>query len=161
MARASSGSRPSISSIELFMSAKRMVTVFRSPSSEASGASAPAWIGDFTSAALCDLLSSGFPHSMQNLVAREFSVLQEGQRRVNGDAHSPQNFARSGLSAPHFEQRIETPNRLDAYRRTLTEPDSYISVRDSIGQALSVRQGSSVTGKSAIIDRASARRGIL
>jgi len=36
-------------------------------------------------------------------------VLQWGQRRVNGDAHSPQNFARSGFSAPHFEQRI---NRL-------------------------------------------------
>jgi len=43
---------------------------------------------------------------MQNLVVREFSVPQEGQRRVNRDAHSPQNFARSGFSAPHFEQRI-------------------------------------------------------
>jgi hypothetical protein len=43
---------------------------------------------------------------MQNFAVGEFSVLQEGQRRVNGAAHSPQNFARSGFSAPHFEQRI-------------------------------------------------------
>jgi hypothetical protein len=46
---------------------------------------------------------------MQNFALREFSVLQEEQRRVNGDAHSPQNFARSGFSAPHFEQRIADP----------------------------------------------------
>jgi hypothetical protein len=46
---------------------------------------------------------------MQNLVVREFSVPQEEQRRVNGDAHSPQNFAWSGFSAPHFEQRINRP----------------------------------------------------
>ena len=54
-------------------------------------------------------LSRGFAHSMQNLAVREFSVSQEGQRRVNGEAHSSQNFARSGFSAPHFEQRIAAP----------------------------------------------------
>jgi hypothetical protein len=43
---------------------------------------------------------------MQNFALGEFSVLQDAHRRVNGDAHSPQNFARSGFSAPHFEQRI-------------------------------------------------------
>jgi hypothetical protein len=43
---------------------------------------------------------------MQNFADEEFSVLQEGQRRVNGDAHPSQNFAWSGFSAPHFEHRI-------------------------------------------------------
>jgi hypothetical protein len=43
---------------------------------------------------------------MQNFAIGEFSESQEGQRRVNGEAHSPQNFAPSGFSASHFEQRI-------------------------------------------------------
>jgi hypothetical protein len=44
-------------------------------------------------------------------------VLHEGQRRVNGDPHSTQNFARSGFSAPHFEQRIATLP-IEHYRAT-------------------------------------------
>jgi hypothetical protein len=51
-------------------------------------------------------LSSGFAHSIQNFAPGEFSVAQEGHLRVNGDAHSSQNFALSGLSAPHFTQRM-------------------------------------------------------
>jgi hypothetical protein len=43
---------------------------------------------------------------MQNFAVGKFSVAQDGQRRINSDAHSPQNFALSGFSAPHFEQRI-------------------------------------------------------
>jgi hypothetical protein len=31
---------------------------------------------------------------------------QEWQRRAKGAAHSMQNLAASGFSAPHFEQRI-------------------------------------------------------
>jgi hypothetical protein len=85
-----------------------MVTVLRSPSGEVSEISGLTRIDVPASGARRKLLasSSGFAHSMQNLVVREFSVPQEEQRRVNGDAHSPQNFARSGFSAPHFEQRI-------------------------------------------------------
>ena len=45
----------------------------------------------------------------------------EGHRRVNGDAHSSQNFARSGFSAPHFEQRIAAlplePKQLASFAR--------------------------------------------
>jgi hypothetical protein len=52
---------------------------------------------------------------MQNFAVREFSVSQEGQRRVNADAHSSQNFALSGFSAPHFEQCI-APLPLEPYR---------------------------------------------
>jgi hypothetical protein len=47
---------------------------------------------------------------MQNFAVGEFSVPQEGQGRINGDAHSSQNFALSGFSAPHFEQRIAPPS---------------------------------------------------
>jgi hypothetical protein len=43
---------------------------------------------------------------MQNFAVGEFSEPQERHRRVNGDAHSSQNFARSGFSDPHFEQRM-------------------------------------------------------
>jgi hypothetical protein len=46
---------------------------------------------------------------MQNFALGEFSVLQDPHRRVNGDAHSSQNFALSGFSAPHLEQRIADP----------------------------------------------------
>src|SRR6516162_290647 len=108
IARASSGSRSSISSMELLMSAKSIVTVLRSPSSDVSEISALTRIDVPASGARPNLpaSSSGFAHSMQNLAVREFSVPQEEQRRVNGDAHSPQNFARSGLSAPQFQQRI-------------------------------------------------------
>jgi hypothetical protein len=51
---------------------------------------------------------------MQNFAVGEFSVWQDEQRRVNGDPHSPQNFARFGFSAPHFEQRI-APFPLEPY----------------------------------------------
>ena len=74
-----------------------------------SPACSPTSSGELAEAVRCDLppgLSRGFAHSLQNFVVGEFSVAQEGQRRVNGDAHSPQNFARSGFSAPHFEQCI-------------------------------------------------------
>jgi hypothetical protein len=43
---------------------------------------------------------------MQNFAFGEFSVLQDPHRRVNGDAHSSQNFALSEFSAPHLAQRI-------------------------------------------------------
>jgi len=93
---------------------KRVVSVLRSPSSEASGFSALTWIGEVPAEVRRDLppaLWRGFAHSMQNFALGEFSVSHEGHRRVNGDAHSSQNFARSGFSAPHFEQRIANPHR--------------------------------------------------
>jgi hypothetical protein len=87
------------------MSANSIVTVLRSPSSEVSEISALIPIDVPASGARRNLpaSSSGFAHSTQNVVVREFSVPRENQRRLNGDAHSPQNFARSGFSAPHFE----------------------------------------------------------
>src|SRR5215813_14768576 len=109
MARASSGSRSSIRSIEPLMSANSIVTVLRSPSGDESGVPAPTSISDLAAAPPCDLPlvpSSGFAHSRQNFAVGGFSALQDGHLRANGDAHSTQNFARSGFSAPHFGQRI-------------------------------------------------------
>src|SRR5262249_35173059 len=105
MARASSGSRSSISSIDPLMSANSIVTVLRSPPSETSVAPVT-WMGDVAaSATLCDLpqLFSGFAHSRQNFAVAGFSALHDGHLRTNGEAHSTQNFARSGFSAPHLE----------------------------------------------------------
>src|SRR5215470_8140601 len=109
MARASSGSRSSIRSIDPLMSANSIVTVLRSPSSEMSEISALTFItvpASDTAWNLPPALSSGFAHSRQNFAAGGFSALHDRHRRANGDAHSTQNFARSGLSAPHSEQRI-------------------------------------------------------
>src|SRR5262249_25980826 len=86
MARASSGFEVLDQLHRAFMSAKSVVTVLRSPSSDASGVPAPGCIGELAAAVRCDLapaFSSGFAHSMQNFAVREFSVSQEGQRRVN------------------------------------------------------------------------------
>ena len=94
------------------MSANSAVTVLRSPSSEASEISALNSIGEPASGTRRDLSpppSNGLAHSMQNFALGEFSVLQDPHRRVNGDAHSSQIFARSGFSAPHLEQRIADP----------------------------------------------------
>jgi hypothetical protein len=52
---------------------------------------------------------------MQNFAVGEFSEPHDRHRRVNGEAHSSQNFARSGFSARHFEQRI-APLSLQPYR---------------------------------------------
>src|SRR5215469_8396127 len=112
MARASSGSRCSMSSIDPLMSANIIVTVLRSPSADESGVSAPTCIGKLAAAAFCDLPlvpSSGFAHSRQNFAVGGFSALQDGHLRANGDEHSTQNFALSGFSAPHLEQRIADP----------------------------------------------------
>src|SRR5215469_15970897 len=120
MARASSGSRSSIRSMEPLMSANRKVTTLRSPSCDASVVPAFTCIGELTAAVPCDLPlvpSSGFAHSRQNLAVGGFSALHDGHRRANGEAHSTQNFARSGFSAPHFEQRM-VPLPLEAYGAT-------------------------------------------
>src|SRR5215472_13452862 len=120
MARASSGSMPSSRSIDPLMSANSVVTVLRSPSSEASAVPVFTCIGKPASGTRCNLPptpGSGFAHSRQNFAVGGFSALHDGHRRTNGEAHSTQNFARSGFSAPHFEQRIGPPrSNLDDQR---------------------------------------------
>src|SRR5215472_2010741 len=119
IARASSGSRSSISSIDPLMSANRAVTVLRSPSSSP-GAESLSFtrITAESGATLLDGCAAtlrGAAHSKQNLAVGGFWALQEGQLRQNGDAHSTQNLALSGFSAPHFEQRICASPTRDPY----------------------------------------------
>src|SRR5215469_16278204 len=115
MARASLGSRCSISSMEPLISANNAVTVFRSPSDTSDASVAPGVIrisgalasalGD-GAAPGCALPGSGEPHSPQNFLPGGFSELQLGQRLSSGAPQSPQNLLPAGLSLPHFEQRI-------------------------------------------------------
>src|SRR5271169_6868317 len=101
IARASSGSRSSISSIEPLMSANSAVTVLRSPSgSEQSGCSGVMRTADGASAtgdpafALTEPmpLPRALPQSAQNLAAGALSEPQFEQRLDNGLPHSAQNF---------------------------------------------------------------------
>src|SRR5262249_1008206 len=111
MARASSGSRSSINSIEPLMSANNAVTVLRSPSR---------FLGRDVSAirtsGSLDFLTSAdwgvpnaAPHSPQNFSPDSFVAPHRGHFEASVSPHSAQNFRPSRLSVPHFEQRI---NRL-------------------------------------------------
>src|SRR5713101_2614693 len=119
IARASSGSRSRINSVEPLISANSAVTVLRSPSgrfagssgapramvcsSDRAGCAAPVELGATGSA------PSIAAHSMQNLAAALFDVPHEGHCSASGAAHPSQNFAPAGFSEPHLEQRIESP----------------------------------------------------
>src|SRR5260370_37480423 len=115
MARASSGSRSSINSIEPLMSANSAVTVLRSPSgSEPSGCSGATRTGDGACGADAPALASAeprpspraLPQSAQNLAAGALSEPQFEQTLDNGLPHSAQNFVPGIPSVPHFKQRI-------------------------------------------------------
>src|SRR5262249_9916041 len=113
MARASSGSRSSINSIEPLMSANSAVTVLRSPSTaSAFGASSAIWRDHavFISGAKSDAV-----HCPQNLKPGGFSKRHLGQINASGLVHCPQNFIPSGFSNPHFEQRISASLPLELY----------------------------------------------
>src|SRR5271155_4841123 len=110
MARASSGSRSAINSVEPLMSANSAVTIFRSPSIVWSA------IEDLSicAAALSSVVapdrdnpSSNFAaHWPQNFAAAEFSKPHFAHVRLNAAPHSLQNLSPSGLSALQSEQRI-------------------------------------------------------
>src|SRR6516164_1680512 len=101
MARASSGSRSSINSIEPLMSANSAVTVLRSPliSSDAPPS---------TATLICDLVEetigevSAFaepiavPHFLQNLTPGLTDALHAGQASSSFDPHPSQNDASAG-----------------------------------------------------------------
>src|ERR1700733_6900871 len=110
MARASSGSRSCISSVDPLISANKAVTVLRSPSRIATESTSAVTRSDETDfdkgvAAPVDALRSA-AHSPQNFAVVTFSNPQLRQRFFNGAAHSLQNFSPSGFSAPQFEQCI-------------------------------------------------------
>src|SRR5712691_8829169 len=117
IARASSGSRSSINSIDPLMSANSAVTVLRSPS--AGSAPAP----DSSRKIFCASADPrgragsgdrrgfrrGVPHSPQNLNCGGFSAPQFGQTALSGSPQLPQNLVVSGFSELQLGQRISPP----------------------------------------------------
>ena len=106
---------PRATYIEPLMSAKSVVTILRCPSSEASGGSPHLPVSTRSQGRAAFLAFRGALRTRYRIAVGEFSVLQERQRRINSNAHSPQNFDRSGFSPPHFEQCM-APLPLEAYR---------------------------------------------
>src|SRR5271156_4643121 len=121
MARASSGSRSAINSVEPLMSANSAVTIFRSPSIgwsaiEDLSICAAAWSS--VVAPNWDNPSSNFAaHWPQNFAAAEFSKRHFAHVRLSAAPHSLQNLSPSGLSALQLEQRI---SHLDNGARSAT-----------------------------------------
>src|SRR5262249_508918 len=107
-ARASSGSRSSISSIEPLMSANTAVTVLRSPSQFSGAGVSITRIGaSFTCfAEAASDIPRAVPQSSQNLAAGELSAPDFTQRLDNGLPHSGQNFLPDVLSVLHLGQSI-------------------------------------------------------
>src|SRR5215469_3229791 len=115
MARASSGSRSAISSVEPLMSANRAVTVFRSPSRlSRSGASVRRTSDslDFFGG-VAGACPSAAAHSPQKSSPGSFEAPHSGHNRASGPAHFAQNLRPSRLSAPHFSQRTLCPQLLE------------------------------------------------
>src|SRR5215469_5023445 len=111
MARASSGSRSSINSIEPLMSANSAVTVLRSPSSDADEATGAIRIAvsaagcGLGAAAVVDVVNDA-PHSPQNFSPGWLEAPHLEQATLSGSPQFAQNLRPSRLSLSHFEQRI-------------------------------------------------------
>src|SRR6266852_9579051 len=107
MARASSGSRSSIRSIEPLISANSAVTVLRSPSiaSDASP-SAATMICDLDEEAVAETSAlaepTEIPHFLQNRAPGLSDALQAGQANSSFAPHPSQNEASCGFSRLHF-----------------------------------------------------------
>src|SRR5690242_14098825 len=98
IARASSGSRSRISSVEPLMSANSALTVLRSPSGSAAGAA-----GVREGA---DGLFSAAPQALQNLKRRGLSLPHSEQVLPRGVPQLPQNLVWDGLSYSQLGQSI-------------------------------------------------------
>src|SRR5216684_4746920 len=109
-ARASSGSRPSISSIEPLISANSAVTILRSPSIAAESATVCSdairtdGVEEGRPVDLNSLEASAAAQSPQNFAVGAFSNPHFAQCFLKGAAHSLQNFCSAGFSAPHVGQ---------------------------------------------------------
>src|SRR5216683_3190034 len=111
IARASSGSRSSISSVEPRISANSAVTVLRSPSMASEVSVCAGWRTIPNAEAAAGNFAGGFtaraaPQSAQNFELVVFSTPQFGQRSARWLPHSAQNRLPGKLSVPHFEQRM-------------------------------------------------------
>jgi hypothetical protein len=130
IARASSGSRSSINSIDPLMSANSTVTVLRSPSRfcEASSATNRTAGGGFAATAPLVVIPasprSAAAHWPQKSNPGGFSNEHLGQIRPSAVRHFPQNFMPAGLSNSHFEQRIGSFPNPEADARVSPEKSS-------------------------------------
>ena len=88
------------------MSAKRTVTVLRSPSIVSGSSASRTLRGNFAGPGLLAPNASGVVHWPQNLNSGGFSERHLGQMRASAAVHCPQNLIPPGFSKPHFEQRI-------------------------------------------------------
>src|SRR5208282_2517573 len=133
IARASSGSRSSISSIEPLMSAKSAVTVLRSPSTASDApASAATLISDLVEEPVAE--ASAFvepiavPHFLQNRAPGLSDALHAGQANSSFDPHPSQNEASAGLSWLHFAHSIvvypasSSSSALASFRSAVSKP---------------------------------------
>src|SRR5215472_9815807 len=124
IARASSGSRSRINSVDPLMSANNAVTVLRSPStvvgalacSVAVAISGPGREGAGDCAVgLC--ANSAAPQSPQKGLPGGLSAPHWVQRLASGAPQSPQNFLPTGFSLRQFEQRILPHSGCDGFVR--------------------------------------------
>src|SRR5580658_8044883 len=110
IARASSGSRFSISSIDPLISAKSAVTVFRSPAladksgNSRAGVASPEAV--LAAAGRLPFASRLKPQSRQNFAGAVYSAPHLGHLAANGLPHSAQNLVPAGFSELHLGQRI-------------------------------------------------------
>src|SRR4029077_13056161 len=116
IARAFSGSRSSINSIEPLMSANSAVTVLRSPSIASAELLSGAMrtleadaCNDEVATAAPALFVSGAPHLPQKSDVGGFSALHFAQCFASAFPHFPQKLFVEGLFVSHFEQRIDAP----------------------------------------------------
>src|SRR5262249_49489730 len=116
IARASSGSRPSISSIEPLISANSAVTVFRSPSVtsvEVCSANKRIPASDDDPVAIAsepvEVALRPVPHFLQHRAPALTGALQAGQSSSNLRPHCSQKAESAGFSLPQFEHRIVPP----------------------------------------------------
>src|ERR1022692_3125553 len=126
MARAFSGSRSSIISVDPLISANSAVTVLRSPSSASDAALSSAIL-------ICDLVEESVaaasvlvelmavPHFLQNRAPILTDALQAGQINSSFAPHPSQNEASEGLSWLHLAQSIGLGTQLVEQRLGVLE----------------------------------------
>src|SRR5262249_8474196 len=116
IARASSGSRSCINSIEPLISANSAVTVLPSSSTVVEAPLHSAVIGmsgvpqeNSSKLAVALLAESAHPQSPQNRLLGGIGVPHLEQRFASGAPQSPQNCLLGRFSPSHLEQRIDSP----------------------------------------------------
>src|SRR5229473_4510540 len=123
IARASSGSRSRIISVESLISANSAVTVLRSPSGmfcgsalassiatpNDEGGGAGGWRAVSPGLGGVREAVKGEPHPSQNCADERFSVPHAAHRAAMGTPQVSQNLATSRVSFPQLGQRILTP----------------------------------------------------